>query len=126
MIAKQLFGIVILSLCVTHFVSGQTRMITGTIKEREDGSALAGVSVVAKVSNTGTLTDSSGNFKIVVPATERSLVISHIGFVAQTIDITRESNVDVLLVSGIASLDEAIVTGYGTSKRKDITGAVES
>src|SRR5690349_3553169 len=128
MIAKKLHGVVIFLLLfsVAQFSLAQSKIITGRITEREDGSALAGVSVVGKLSNTGTLTDSSGNFRIVVPSTERTLVISHIGFVAQTIDITRQTNIEVLLVSGIASLDEAIITGYGSSKRKDITGAVES
>jgi TonB-dependent starch-binding outer membrane protein SusC len=126
MIAKQLFGVVILfSLqCSSLFVSGQTKAITGRVSEYEDGSAIGSVSITAKTSNAATLTDTNGNFRIVVSHAERTLLISHVGFIPQTIDITQQTHFEILLVSGIKSLDEAIVTGYGNSKRKDITGAV--
>jgi iron complex outermembrane receptor protein len=127
MIAKKLFEVVILLLflcCLTQFALGQSKVITGRVTEHEDGSALGSVSVVAKGSNAGTLTDSNGNFRITVADVERTLVISHVGFISQVINITGQSNFDIALVSGIPSLDEALVTGYGTSKRKDITGSV--
>jgi iron complex outermembrane receptor protein len=126
MISRQLFGAVILfSLQYSSLlVSGQTKVITGRVTEYEDGSAITSVSVTAKESNAGTLTDTNGNFRLNVSTAERTLLISHVGFISQTIDITQQSHFEILLVSGINSLDEAIVTGYGTSKRKDITGAV--
>ena len=127
MIAKKLFEVVtFLSLlcCSAQFAFSQSKVITGRVTESEDGSAISSVSVFGKTSNTGTLTDTNGNFRIVVPASEKILVISHVGFRLQTIDVSEQTDFNISLISGIPSLEEAIVTGYGTSKRKDITGAV--
>jgi TonB-dependent starch-binding outer membrane protein SusC len=128
MIAKNLFEVVALfslQCCMIQFAFAQNKVITGKVTEREDGSVIARASIVAKNANAGTLTDSNGNFRIVVPDTERTLTISHIGFVPQVIDVTQNADLVISLVSGISPLDEAIVTGYGTLKRKDITGSVE-
>lgn len=107
-----------------HVTFAQNKVITGIITEREDGSAIGGVSVISKTSNTGTFTDTSGGFRIVVHHDEKTLFISHVGFQSQTIDITRQNHFRISLTSEIPSLDEALITGYGSAKRKDITGAV--
>lgn len=127
MIAKKLFEVVTfisLICCSAKFSFSQSKVITGRVTESEDGSAISNVSVIGKASNAGTLTDTNGNFRIVVPVSEKILIISHVGFQPQTLNVSKQTAFNVSLISGIPSLDEAIVTGYGTSRRKDLTGAI--
>jgi len=100
--------------------------ITGKVTDAE-GKPLAGASVKLKGTNIGTPTDASGNFTLQVPDGGGVLVISYVGF--QTIEVrvskaTRSLN--IALKQGLAQVDEIVVVGYGTQRRKDLTGSVSS
>lgn len=111
-------------LCILFFNSlfAQQKTVTGTVKN--NGAPLVGASVQPKGGTGGTQTDVNGKFSIDVPATTTTLVISSVGFLQQEVSITGQSSVDVNLVAGSGDMNEVVVVGYSSQRRKDITGAV--
>jgi TonB-linked SusC/RagA family outer membrane protein len=101
----------------------QNKTITGKVTDSKDGSPLIGASISAKGTNTGGLTDVNGLFKISVPESATTLVVSYIGYVTKEFPIT-SSNMVVSLDANNNSLNEVLVVGYGTVRKKDATGAV--
>lgn len=88
------------------------------------GEPIIGASIVEKGNTTnGTITNFDGNFSLKVPA-NATVVISYIGMKTQEIVIKGKSKIDVTLSDDAKALDEVVVIGYGTAKRKDITGSV--
>jgi len=114
-----------LLLFVSLSVQAQDKVITGKVIDSKDGSPIVGASVVPKGSTKGASTGADGSFRLNVPATVSALVITSVGFDRQEVAITG-ATVDVSLVQANASLNEVIVVGYGTSRKKDLTGAVAS
>jgi iron complex outermembrane receptor protein len=104
----------------------QNKTISGKVTDSKDGSALVGASVVVKGSKTGTQTGADGTFKISVPSSSTTLVISSVGFGSQEISISGKTSVDVTLTATNDQLNEIVVIGYGTSRKKDLTGSVVS
>lgn len=104
----------------------QNKVITGKITDSKDKSALIGVSIIVKGSNTGTNTDASGSFRINAPASATTLVVSYIGYTSQEVAIPASGVVNLTLVSTTNSLNEVVVVGYGTQRIKDATGSVAS
>jgi len=103
----------------------QNRVITGEITDSKDGSPLVGVTVIPKGSTKGTTTDGLGHFRISVGANVQSLVLSSIGFTSREVPITADHLVSSL-TAGTSSLNEVVVIGYGTAKKKDLTGAIST
>ena len=97
--------------------------VTGTVMG-EDNTPLSGASILAKGTQAGALTSDDGKFTITVPEGSNTLIISYIGYATQEIDIDGRSVIDVSMVSDISTLDEVIVVGYGTQRKRDLTGAV--
>ena len=127
MVLKQLFriiGLFFTALLVMQYANGQNKIITGKIIDNSDGSALAGVSVVAKGTRLGTQTDSSGNFRLSVPVNVKTLAVSAIGYLMQEADISNSTELRLSLFAVSSTLNEVVLIGYGTQQRKDITGAV--
>jgi TonB-dependent starch-binding outer membrane protein SusC len=114
-----------LFLCVsfTQLAFSQTRVVTGTITD-DKGAPVQGASVAVKGAKGGTTTDATGAFSLTVGATAHSLVISSVGFNQQEIGIPVDNKVSVTLVSSAQSLNDVVVIGYGTTKRKDVTGSL--
>ncbi len=118
-------GILILFLLgMPLFIFGQ-RTITGTVIEADTGEPLFGVNVLAKEALNGTVTDFDGKYEMVVGDEVTTLVFSYTGFESQEVVIGDSRVIDVRLSSGVA-LDEVIVIGYGTVKREDATGSLQS
>ena len=116
-----LFTVLILC-CSWQFVLAQ-KIITGTVTDARDGSTLPGVSIVVKGTTNGTLTDISGSFTIKTNA-EQTLLFSFIGYKPQEIAVGNQSVINVALLQSAELLDEIVVIGYGTSKKKDLTGSI--
>ncbi|GAB3225219.1 SusC/RagA family TonB-linked outer membrane protein [Algoriphagus aestuariicola] len=102
----------------------QNSQVSGTITD-ETGTAMPGVTVVLKGTTTGTTTDLDGKYAISVPS-DGVLVFSFIGY--ETIEeiVGTRSKIDLALSPDLADLEEVVVIGYGTAKKRDITGAVSS
>ncbi|CDF78635.1 TonB-dependent receptor [Formosa agariphila KMM 3901] len=98
--------------------------IKGTVKD-ENGVPAAGVNVLEKGTLNGVYTDFDGNFKISV--NEGSvLVFSYVGMKAQEIKATDDTYMNVILKMDSESLDEVVLVGYGSQKKRDLTGSVAS
>ncbi|MFN8347513.1 MAG: TonB-dependent receptor [Spirosomataceae bacterium] len=106
---------------VSMSVLAQDKSITGKVTA-DDGSALPGVSVVVKGTNRGTNTDGEGMFKINVPANGH-LLFSYVGFTPQDIAIGNQTTVNVKMVPDAASLEEVVITTFGTAKKASFTGS---
>ena len=100
------------------------KTVKGTVTSSKDNLPVSGASVVVKGTTTGVTTDNSGAFSINVPTGRNTLVISYVGFADFEADIASKTTVAITLQERTSSLDEIVVTGYTTQKKKDITGAV--
>ena len=85
---------------------------------------LAGVTVSIKNTTQGTLSDIDGNFSINVASAKDVLVFSYIGFNKQEIVVGNRTTLNITLLERSELLDEVVVVGYGTMKKKDLTGAI--
>ena len=101
----------------------QDRKVTGTVSDAF--GPVAGANVVQKGTTNGTTTDIDGNFSIEVSA-NATLQISFIGYIPQEVAVKNQSVINVLLKEDTQALEEVVVVGYGTMKKKDLTGAVAS
>lgn len=116
-------GLILLALvCQVSFA--QNRVITGKITDSKDGSAMSGVNITGKGTRIGVQSKADGTYSISVPASVNTLVISSVGFSSREISITGTTTADVVLESSNVALNEVVVIGYGTQRRKDVTGAI--
>ena len=116
----------LLMLFVTQTLLAQNRVVSGKITDSKDGSPVSGASVQAKGSNQGVSSTADGSFTISVPPNINTLVVSSVGFKELEVDITDKTSVDVSLETTGAALSEVVVVGYGTVRKRDLTGAVVS
>jgi len=110
-------------MCTVTSILGQQVQITGTITSSESDLPIAGANILIQGKNTGTITDFDGNYELSVEA-GNSISISYLGFMTKTILIKDQTNIDVILDPDNELLDEIVVIGYGTQKKKEVTGAV--
>ncbi len=116
---KIFIGIV----CFSISLNAQ-RTISGTIIAGDDNSPLTGATVVVKGTDIGTSTDLDGKFSLSVPNDVKTITVSSIGFLSADVDISGVSEINLILKSDVSTLDEIVVTGYASQRKKDITGAV--
>jgi TonB-dependent starch-binding outer membrane protein SusC len=100
----------------------QGKTINGKITDA-DKQPVYGATVLVKGSTTGVTTDEGGNFTITVPNNRSTLVVSYVGFESIEIPASR-SDFNIVLTDRASALNEVVVTGYSTQRRKDITGSV--
>lgn len=103
-------------------VFAQQKVITGRVTDK-DGIGIPGVSVLAKGSPTGTQTSADGSYSLTVSQDVSRLVLSSVGYGTQEISISG-STADAVMVATDQELNEVVVVGYGTARRRDLTGAV--
>ena len=103
----------------------QQTQITGRITDASTGEPLPGVNIVIKGTVIGTLSDVNGNYSLTISdPKDATLVFSFIGYNSQEILVAGRSVVNVTLESGVSSLDEVIVIGYGTQRKATVTGSI--
>ncbi|HTF31720.1 MAG TPA: SusC/RagA family TonB-linked outer membrane protein, partial [Flavitalea sp.] len=109
---------------LVHISDAQTSTtISGKITGDND-QPLTGVSINLKNSSAGTSSDASGNYSIRVPDLTGTLVFSSVGFTSQEIPISNRTIINVVLKGNATDLGEVVVVGYGTQRKKDLTGAI--
>jgi iron complex outermembrane receptor protein len=113
---------VLLILAQVGFAQGKT--VTGKVTDSKDGSPVAGASVAVKGTNRGTTTDATGAFRINVENNDAVLVITSVGFARLEVTVGTETDLNIGLVATQAALNEVVVVGYGTQRKRDLTGAV--
>jgi iron complex outermembrane receptor protein len=111
-------------LLAAQWVFAQDRTISGKVLDSRSGNGLSGASVTASSSKRGTQTDASGSFKINVTSADKSLSISSVGYGTQVVSIEGTNQVQVSLAAVTGDLGEVVLVGYGSARKKDLTGAV--
>ncbi|HTI10776.1 MAG TPA: TonB-dependent receptor [Puia sp.] len=115
--------ILLLFLFVSCYLFAQNKTISGKVTDAKDGSPLQGVSVIPLGSARGATTNARGEFQLSIPPGTKSLVFSSVGFTTREIPLG-EGAMTLSLVANNSSLNEIVVIGYGSAKKKDLTGAV--
>lgn len=110
-------------LLLSNALWAQTKTVTGQVTDA-NGVGVAGVSVTARGSNSGTSTSTDGSFNITVPSTATTLVFSSVGYATQEVAIGAQNTVNVRMQTAAGNLNEVVVVGYGTQRRRDVTGAI--
>ena len=106
--------------------NAQEVKVTGTVTDKETGETLPGVTVLVEGATNGTITDIDGMYQLNVPADGARLIFSFVGFATQEVSVNGQSVVNVAMEIDIQSLEEVVVTGYGTQKKSVVTGAISS
>ena len=130
----SMFGIIIILLTVFFIIPSelyagmkeilQTINVRGTVTD-ELGEPIVGVTVRVKGENVGSATDAEGNYSINV-SKDATLIFSFVGYKTQEVKINGRSIINVVLKEDVQILQETVVIGYGTVKKRDLTGAVSS
>jgi TonB-dependent starch-binding outer membrane protein SusC len=97
--------------------------VTGKVTDSKDGSPVQGVTVAVKGARTITQTAADGTYRIIAPGTA-TLVFTSTGFAKQEIAVSGKTTVDVAFVATSQQLNEVVVVGYGTARKKDLSGAM--
>jgi iron complex outermembrane receptor protein len=106
-------------------IYAQERVVTGLVTDANDGIGLPGVSIVVKGTTLGTTTNIDGKYTLTVD--ENAIIIySFVGYSPQEITVGAQSQINVVLSVDSENLSEVVVIGYGTSKKKDLTGSIQT
>ena len=99
--------------------------ITGKVVD-ENNQPLPGASVVLKGTVNGVTTNFDGEYAIAVPEGSTTLVVTYVGYLAQEILISNQTEINIKMSTDTTSLEEVVVVGYGTQRKKDLVGAISS
>ena len=120
---KVTIGLLLLFL-VSLGITAQERTIRGVVRD-SGGEPIIGANVMVKGTTIGAATDMNGSYSLTVPASATTLTISYIGMKDSEVPITGNL-IDITMEEDVSSLDEVVVIGYGTMKKRDLTGSVSS
>lgn len=116
------FSVSIIFILIAFAATAQST-ITGRVTDAS-GAGVPGVTVSVKGTRNATQTASDGSYSISVPNNSSSLVFTSVGFARQEFSVNGRRSFDITLASTSAQLNEVVVIGYGTARKKDLTGAV--
>jgi len=122
---KILLSSLAIIFCIMQSIA-QQKTISGKVTDASTGQPVIGTSVTVKGTKLATQTDNDGNYSISVPNSAKALIFTTVGFESQDILINGQAQISVSLRTTVSNLNEVVVVGYGTQKRKDVTGAVSS
>ena len=114
--------VIVFLFCSQQLAYGQNKTITGTITD-DQNLPLPGVSIVIEGTTQGTISDVDGNYSFSIPEGKINLVFSFIGFQDKIVDASNLTLLNVQMEIETEGLDEVVVVGYGTTKKKLVTGA---
>lgn len=107
------------------FAQQESLRVTGLVIDSSTKETLPGVNILVKGTTIGAVSDLDGSYSLVVPDEESVLLFSFVGYLTQEIRVGNQGVTDVELVADQAQLDEVVVVGYGTVRKRDLTGSVE-
>ncbi|WP_027879809.1 SusC/RagA family TonB-linked outer membrane protein [Mesoflavibacter zeaxanthinifaciens] len=122
---KKIFLSVLLSIFAIS-IYAQEYTISGVVTSQQDGLPLPTVSVIIKNTTKGTVTDFDGNYTISNVQKGETLVFSYIGFETKEVVVNNSNAINVTLTENVESLSEVVVIGYGSLKKREVTGAVST
>lgn len=117
--------LVVIASCMLWLMSFAQQSVTGQVKDAQ-GEPLIGVSVMVKGTTTGTVTDFEGKYTVKSVKSSAQLQFSYIGYLSKMVTVGNQSVIDVVMEEDNAALDEVVVIGYQTIRRRDLTGSVAS
>ncbi|RYE32017.1 MAG: TonB-dependent receptor [Sphingobacteriaceae bacterium] len=115
--------LLLLSCMLLSLTTYAQKRITGKVTASDDKQPIIGASVKVKGTSTGAVTGVDGSFSVQANAGS-TLVVSYIGYTAKEVLVGDQSNYNIILSPASNSLNEIVVTGYGTQRKKDLVGAV--
>jgi TonB-linked SusC/RagA family outer membrane protein len=118
---RQLSRILVLFLALmfaSFRILAQGTVVTGKITSQDENTALPGVSILVKGSQTGTVTDSDGMYSISVPSNSSTLVFSFIGYKTIEVNLDGRSTINLAMETDVAQLGEVVVTAFGIAQEK--------
>ncbi len=118
-------GLLAVFLFCTNAAFAQGKSVSGKVTDAKDGSPVVGASVTVKGTKTGTQTNANGEFSLSVPESATTLVISSVGFGTKEAAIGSGS-VNIVLAAAANDLNEVVVVGYGTARKRDVVGSTSS
>lgn len=122
---RKLLFLTSILLCLTTVSWAQTRKLTGLVVTSETWVNLAGASITIRGTTKGAVSNAEGKFSIEIPTKGNPIiVINSIGYASQEIRITNQTDLFIKLTLETKALDDVVVVGYGSVKKKDLTGAV--
>ena len=101
----------------------QKKELSGSVKDLK-GFPLPGVTVVAKGTTVGTISDNDGNFRLSVPVDAKTIVFSFVGMKTQEVTITGKTSFKIVMEEEAVGLDDVVVVGYGFQKKESVVGAI--
>ncbi|MFD2725548.1 SusC/RagA family TonB-linked outer membrane protein [Hyunsoonleella rubra] len=113
----------VLTILFVLHIGAQNADVSGTVLDNT-GFPIPGVNVIVKNTTKGTVTDFDGNFTISDVETGAILNFSYVGYITKEVTVAGSQKLEIQLEEDIATLDEVVVVGYGTQKKKEVTGAV--
>ncbi len=99
--------------------------VTGKVTD-ENGQGIPGTSILEKGTRTGVTASADGTFSLKVSSSKAVLILTSVGYKSKEVEVNNRTVVNVVLDSDASQLSEVVVVGYGTQKKKDLTGAVAS
>ncbi len=120
---RKLSTFLFLLMAFAQMALAQQVKVGGTVTDGQ-GKALAGVSVTLKGKSNGVVTDANGTYSISASTSKGTLVFSYLGYANQELAFNGASTLNVSLKTSESSMDEVVVVGYGTQKKKDLTGSI--
>ncbi|WGD34247.1 TonB-dependent receptor [Olleya sp. YS] len=119
---KTFFSFLLLIFTLSAFAQEYT--ITGNVTSEQDGLPIPTVNIIVKNTSNGVTTDFDGNYSINNVPQNATLVFSYVGYTTKEVVVTNGNPINVALSEDVEALEEVIVIGYGSQKRKEVTGAV--
>ena len=124
---KKLQSILLVLLLLSVPILAQDKItIRGKITDKSNGETLIGASVKVLGTNMGTITDFDGNYQLIDIPKNSKLEVSYVGMKPVSVDIKSGGIINITLESNTQGLDEVVVVGYGTSRKRDLTGSIVS
>ncbi len=125
-LTRYLLALSVLLLAYSAVGTAQTEILTvsGTVTDPASGEPLIGVTVLVRGSNSGgAATDADGKYSVEAAGTD-TLLVSYTGFSRRVVPIENRSVINIELNEDVSTLDEVVVTGYGTQKKESVTGSI--
>ncbi len=98
--------------------------VNGTVTDAGNGQPIPGVNIILKGSTNGATSDFDGNYSLSNVNNGDIIVFSYVGFIPQEMAYSGQTNIDIVLEEDAAELEQVVVIGYGTTRKKDLTGSV--
>jgi len=121
---KKVFTILFILFLFSANLIGQGKSVSGVVYSADDNTTLPGVTVIVKGTTIGTVTDMEGRYLLNDVPPDATLVYSFIGMTTVEVKVGSQSVIDIKLQTNVSELDELVVIGYGTVKKRDVTGSV--